>query len=462
MDIAEAPSRPLNMFRKPKPALAHAIYDRLDRIQEVVEQHEAERRKRDRASAERFRDCLRGLCIDLFDAYLTDPHLLVGVRRDNNAFRRDNPALPAYATARTFRAALDGLEKAGYVEEVSLGNEASGKSTRVRGTIKLAQQLNIGHLKRDSLIDTSDVIILRVGPKDRKRRLGFAETPDTQRWRHNLNLINKHFSKYTIALEIDHDLQRHMEHVRLQAARSKARAEGSHFRYQKVDTRSTRLHRVFNSADWTEGGRFYGAWWQSIPKQFRQHILINGKHTCEHDYSAIHLRILYQLAGKPMPRVGDPHAEPYGEEHRNAVKRAFNVMLNARNWPRPETVPEFDEAKLGMSWKQFLGGIREHHRPIKNHLMSGIGTKLQRLDADIAEAVMLKFMEMDYPCLPIHDSFITYQTLTDELPGIMQQVAKECGNVVIPAKLVYAAQYNGPIGPVDADITDILKSITRE
>lgn len=56
--------------------------------------------------------------------------------------------------------------------------------------------------------------------------------------------------------------------------------------YQRIDTARTRMHRTFNSLDWTEGVRFYGAWWQSVPKQHRKHILTNRKYTCEQDYSA--------------------------------------------------------------------------------------------------------------------------------------------------------------------------------
>ena len=35
---------------------------------------------------------------------------------------------------------------------------------------------------------------------------------------------------------------------------------------------------------------------------------------------------------------------------------------------------------------------------------------------------MLRFVKMQYPCLPVHDSFVTYATLDDELPVMMEEV----------------------------------------
>jgi len=46
-----------------------------------------------------------------------------------------------------------------------------------------------------------------------------------------------------------------------------------------------RLYRVFNDPDLRTGGRFYGGWWQNIPKTYRSRLLVNGKRMVEYDYS---------------------------------------------------------------------------------------------------------------------------------------------------------------------------------
>ena len=63
--------------------------------------------------------------------------------------------------------------------------------------------------------------------------------------------------------------------------------------------------------------------------------------------------------------------------------------------------------------------IVEKHAPIAHCLKSGDGIRMQRLDADIAEDVMLAMMKRDYLALPIHDSFITYSGL---IPIIVEEM----------------------------------------
>ena len=172
------------------------------------------------------------------------------------------------------------------------------------------------------------------------------------------------------------------------------------------------------------------------------------------------LRLLYNKVGLAPLNDTDPYAEPYGVEHRAAVKRAFTVMINAKGQPNQNSVPEFSEAKLGITWKQFLKGIQLYHLPVSQFFQSGYGTKLQRLDANVTEAVLLRFVRMQQPCLAIHDSFITLQTLEDELPNIMREEAIRLLNLPLDSKLVFSSQYEGPIGEVSMQID--LETLEKE
>lgn len=60
---------------------------------------------------------------------------------------------------------------------------------------------------------------------------------------------------------------------------------------------SKKLYRVFNNNSFDQGGRFYGAFYQTMPKDLRKDILINGEPTVELDYAAHHVRIPYHLEG---------------------------------------------------------------------------------------------------------------------------------------------------------------------
>ncbi|MDP5217866.1 hypothetical protein Q5Y75_11610 [Ruegeria sp. 2205SS24-7] len=455
MQVTDRASRRINLFRKPRGKHAPAIYDRLDRIQLEVERTE-DRRARDRKTEHKFRQCLRAICLDLFVAHTADPEMLIGVSRDNSRLSKPRPDHPDFVSARPFLDALEGLIRTGYAEQVSLGIEASGKSSRIRGTSKLIDHLGVGQLKQTHIIDNSDPIRLKVGPKGDKKLTAFLDTAETQRWRANVKRINEHLQRYQVTLDLDPMQFQEMERQRLEQARFDALAEVKPIAYQRTNTGAVSLFRVFNSEDWAQGGRFYGGWWQQIPKQYRRHILINGKLTCEFDYSAMHLRLIYKLAGADMPDIDDPYAAPYGPTHRTAVKRAFAVMLNAKKRPRSSTVPEFNQQELGMTWEQFLDGILEFHEPLRDHMLSGKGTVLQRMDADIAEAVLLKFTSMNLPCLPIHDSFITYSTMADELPDIMESIAATSKAIRIPSRHTHTGEYTGPTGLVEDNIEDLL------
>ena len=72
-----------------------------------------------------------------------------------------------------------------------------------------------------------------------------------------------------------------------------------------IDFTRKRLHRVFLDRSLERGGRFYGPWYQGIPKEFRERILINGSPVCEPDFSGYHPRMLYAMKGVPLPE--DPY-----------------------------------------------------------------------------------------------------------------------------------------------------------
>ena len=93
------------------------------------------------------------------------------------------------------------------------------------------------------------------------------------------------------------------------------------------------VRRIFNNGSFDEGGRFYGGWWQSIPREFRKHITINHKPTEEVDYSGHHLRILYalkekKLAGYPYEVKSSSRNTPELIQDR---KDATLIMLNCKN-----------------------------------------------------------------------------------------------------------------------------------
>ena len=96
------------------------------------------------------------------------------------------------------------------------------------------------------------------------------------------------------------------------------------------------MRRVFNNAKWEEGGRFYGGWWQTLPKKWRKRITILGFPTHEIDYSGLHIAILYAREGIDYwKNVGkDPYQiEGYekSERMRKLLKLILLISVNAEN-----------------------------------------------------------------------------------------------------------------------------------
>ena len=56
-------------------------------------------------------------------------------------------------------------------------------------------------------------------------------------------------------------------------------------------------------------------------------------------------------------------------------------------------------------------------------------------------------------------SFITYATLDDLLPQIMEEVASDFMRCSIPTKRTYLSEYAGPTGLVMDDIEDLLTEL---
>ena len=64
-----------------------------------------------------------------------------------------------------------------------------------------------------------------------------------------------------------------------------------------IDPSNKFVRRIFNNGSWLDGGRFYGSWWQRIPKKWRERIRIDMSPVVEIDYSGLHIVILYALRG---------------------------------------------------------------------------------------------------------------------------------------------------------------------
>ena len=177
------------------------------------------------------------------------------------------------------------------------------------------------------------------------------------------------------------------------------------------------LWRVFNHSKFSLGGRFYGGFWQTVKSRDRAYLRIDGEPTLEHDYPQLHPLLLYALAGKKLS--GDAYTIDGWD--RSLAKKAFNILLNASTFNAALRAIANEIGGVGAMSKAaaLMEAVKGQHKPVAEYFHSGIGLRLQRNDADIAEDVMLRSLTDGIIALPIHDSFIVQSRYGDQLKAIM-------------------------------------------
>ena len=213
-----------------------------------------------------------------------------------------------------------------------------------------------------------------------KVRLKFEETDETTKMRENLAIINEAISSEWYDIEIDNEEMSKLQSLLLSKERKEQGKEYT------VDFSQRLLYRIFNDVNLETGGRFYGGWWQNIPKTYRSKLIVDGKRMVEFDYSNLHPTILYRQEGLEPPK--DSYslviAEYFREVQtnraslRSMVKKAFNAMLNA-NRPMKNAPNGIRPKDFGLKWSQVSNAILKSHSNIAHHFYTGAGLRLQKL-----------------------------------------------------------------------------------
>ena len=336
--------------------------------------------------------------------------------------------------------AFNGLVELGYLEITKGGyfdrvgrkdGSATSRLSRYAATKKLLCKFTDEEISAIPALIPSyqdpETIRVRVKETDengvgRRRTLAVSETPEVLQMSTNLEVINHALSKHWYDLQIPDQ--------ELSELQRRLAADHENERTIRMDNRN--LYRVFNDPELKTGGRFYGGWWQNIPREYRKHMIVNGKPMVELDYSNQHPSILYAWAGIMRPK--DCYSDviklekfPEGttqRDLRDMVKAAFNAMLNS-----PKVLKQAPKgvrpSRFKLKWSDVSEAIMEYHKSIAHHFYTGIGLKLQRVDSDIAENVMLHFAKDGIAVLPLHDSFLMHSGYATWLEPVMRNVFQE-------------------------------------
>ncbi len=206
------------------------------------------------------------------------------------------------------------------------------------------------------------------------------------------------------------------------------------------------LHRSFNLPAGTPlgverfdlGGRLFGGfWWQSLEKQRRRSVRLDGEPVADLDFAAMFLRLAYLEVGESPPPEGDLYAAVPGlSGWRKGVKIAANAMLfrTSRMLRLPKKARDHLPPRL--SCASVRAAILAGHPALAPVFETGIGYRLMFLESQILIAAMLRLIAQGVSAvLPMHDGLMCPRSKAELVRQAMSDAAEQTVGFRLPISL---------------------------
>ena len=353
---------------------------------------------------------LKMVLLDLYVAWKEDPDLKIAVSLNSNSYRGKTRYNALHITRKTIDIVKE-LHRSGLIH-FAKGfldrNTRTGRLSRIWATQRLIDLFDSFHLSADMIkrSENEEVIILRDGDG---KLIDYEDTAEVERMR---SLVKKYnallWTKFIDIRRLD-----------------KPRIRKSDGTYLSIGVHSQRVRRVFNRGALDKGGRFFGAWWQGCPKEWRKEIFIDDAPIIEEDYSSLYIALLY--AQKGVNYYNSKKEDAYQlkiplflstlEQTRHYAKLLLLMAVNAKSDKAAFAAFREDRKQdgdiLGSKLKdaqleEMLEGLRKKHPEIADRLGSDAGIDLMNQDSKITEKVISTFVNANKPVLTVHDSYIVH------------------------------------------------------
>ncbi len=192
------------------------------------------------------------------------------------------------------------------------------------------------------------------------------------------------------------------------------------------------LYRSFNLGDqpghdYKKGGRVY-ATYQSIARDKRSSITINGQPTVEVDISTCFLTLLHYFLNKPFSNVSDPYAGP--SHHRAIVKAWVNLTIGYSDyhsrWPKKILKKLAKKGHFDVPKRFPIQSIKDEiltYIPIVREWVDSEYTwaDLFMLESQIMiDAVICLIKDHDVPAMLLHDAIRIPDVKAALVKGVIQ------------------------------------------
>jgi hypothetical protein len=399
-------------------SLVLTIRDALAEREKTTGDRKRERRPDDQR---RYEIAVETVVVNLARAALfnrTDSRMAILTGNKTRGFTRyDNEAL-----GKPLRTLLGGLEALGLVEW--RWSPQRGVASSVAPTERLSMMVQEAGV---TLADFGRLLNEEVISLSRKRKIGdwresrierdwidYTDTAETNAMRDDMRRVNAWLERASITFVDD----------------------GA----EPVDVHDRTLRRLFviHEGDplgqrFDLSGRLFGGFWQSLQRERRSGIRIDGEPVATLDYSSMFARLAYARKGV-QPPAGDLYAIPGLEGYRDAVKLGVNALLfdqqTRRQWPKTEE----PEQRLPSGWTltRFRNSLIERHPDIADCIGRGLGFHLMHTESEIIVRVLTTLVSEGVTALPLHDGILVRKSHASMGKVAMEAVSQDMTFYVLP------------------------------
>lgn len=172
------------------------------------------------------------------------------------------------------------------------------------------------------------------------------------------------------------------------------------------------------------GGRYYGHWIQSLPKEEWTNIQINSSQVAQLSIEGCQLALLYAKHGLRTPDSNPfelSNTAPSSPEMTEAVKYAIEEMLISTKYidRKPEVIKTITQHH---KWSKFQQDIYNRHPVLRKAAYTGEGLELTHHESELFTLIMKDLMPRNIPFLYIFDTLLVPSEKIETVSKTMQEV----------------------------------------
>ncbi len=395
---------------------------------------------------------IKVVILDLYSTWIEDFGRVIAFSRNVNDYKAGTRYNEIGISRKTIEV-VDVLVKAGLVIQLKGfldRTNGRGRLSRIWPTKSLTDMFEAADISVFDIAyrDDRSTVILRDNDSedDVFSEIPFEQTAETE-------LMEKHIKDYNFVLRRHYIDIPDLEECYIL----------SEYRRVYINQTDKFVRRIFNRGSFSFGGRFFGGWWQRIPKEERQRIFIDDFPTNEIDYSGLHVVMLY--AEKGINYWKEIGCDPYtiqvpsflrnAQEARKTAKLLLLMLLNAKDAPTAYNGFRNQSKNFltNLQLDEIHRSLKKKHPIIAESFGSDAGIRLMNCDAIITDHIISHFTKIGVPVLTIHDSYIVPVGYEDDLTNTMcHAFEKVMGLSILPCADVAMKEISERVEDIESEL----------